>query len=341
MVLLYYARWRMRPTGWPVFVVEKRLGGLSEGEIADAARPLALVFNLLYGETVQETKGQTSFEPTLLLAAASALLGRLGISLLDDLRESPPDILARHQAMLQPPNKLLMYLLRFSAAFTGVMLGISKSFVVQASSSSTLLLTQLPPHPTGNEFPARAGGKCPVYSGLLTLDVAATEPGPFIGVPYRLGCQGIHLEERLTSASCEYEGTWKKQEWNLHGADMGQRALRTFCGTGRILLGPHYLRWVLYGTEVWMALGIGVTRLWKTRLRIMEDVSSFSPEPPHYSTSAVGSVGGFWSESARSPAPAASAHNQAHQKNFGTMKRGQSDNKEGHGSTISLKEVEG
>jgi hypothetical protein len=43
-----------------------------------------------------------SFEPTPLLAAAGALLGRLGISLLDDFREWPPEILARHQAMLQP-----------------------------------------------------------------------------------------------------------------------------------------------------------------------------------------------------------------------------------------------
>jgi hypothetical protein len=47
-----------------------------------------------------------SLELTALFAAASALLRRLGISLLDDLREWPPDIPARHQAMFQPPDEV-------------------------------------------------------------------------------------------------------------------------------------------------------------------------------------------------------------------------------------------
>lgn len=59
-----------------------------------------------------------------------------------------------------------------------------------------------------------------VVFGLM-LCVATTEHGPLIGVAYRLGCQGIHIEERLGSASCEYEGTWQKQERILHRAGMG------------------------------------------------------------------------------------------------------------------------
>jgi hypothetical protein len=47
-----------------------------------------------------------SLELTALFPAASALLRRLGISLLDNLRKWPLDIPARHQAMLQPPDKV-------------------------------------------------------------------------------------------------------------------------------------------------------------------------------------------------------------------------------------------
>jgi len=69
----------------------------------------------------------------------------------------------------------------------------------------------------------------------LTLGVAVTEHDPSIEVVYRLGFQGIYIEERLTSMSCEYDTTWQKQEWNLHETCMGHWSLRRLCGTGRLV----------------------------------------------------------------------------------------------------------
>ena len=65
------------------------------------------------------TRYLASFEPTPLLPAASALLGRPGIHILDDLREWSPNIRVRLQAILQVSGEVREGLLRLPPLLRG------------------------------------------------------------------------------------------------------------------------------------------------------------------------------------------------------------------------------
>jgi len=95
----------------------------------------------------------------------------------------------------------------------------------------------------------------------LTLGVDATEHGPSIGVAYRLGCQGIHIERTLGHPH------------PVNTIERGKSALksgRPKSSTERYPRADIKSRWVLYGTEVYELPSVSQTKSGRDAEAVLE-----------------------------------------------------------------------